>query len=64
MDFVHAVTSIDLVTRALVRGGDVDLVIFGVDEPKPQQVFWADDVIGEEVCWNCGEASNQRMILI
>jgi hypothetical protein len=33
VDLVHAVTSIDLVTRALVRGGDVpDLVIFGDDE--------------------------------
>lgn len=30
VDLVHAVTSVDLVTRALVRGGDVpDLVIFG-----------------------------------
>jgi methyl coenzyme M reductase subunit D len=29
-----AVTSVDLVTRALVRGGDTpDLVIFGDDEP-------------------------------
>lgn len=33
VDLVHAVTSVDLVTRALVRGGDVpDLVIFGDDE--------------------------------
>ena len=33
MDLVNAVTSVDLVTRALVRGGDVpDLVIFGEDE--------------------------------
>lgn len=33
VDLVHAVTSVDLVTRALVRGGDVpDLVIFGEDE--------------------------------
>lgn len=34
MDLVHTVTSVDLVARALVRGGDVpDLVIFGDDEP-------------------------------
>lgn len=33
VDLVHAVTSVDLVTRALVRGGDVpDFVIFGDDE--------------------------------
>lgn len=91
VDLVHAVTSVDLVTRALVRGGDVpDFVIFGDDEsvsfngllglkagtsrrtlrknlPKPQQVFWEDRVIGEEVSRNaihCGEASNQRVRLI
>jgi methyl coenzyme M reductase subunit D len=34
VDLVNAVTSVDLVTRALVRGGDTpDLVIFGDDEP-------------------------------
>lgn len=33
VDLVDAVTSVDLVTRALVRGDDVtDLVIFGDDE--------------------------------
>jgi methyl coenzyme M reductase subunit D len=33
VDLVNAVTSVDLVTRALVRGGDTpDLVIFGDDE--------------------------------
>lgn len=91
VDLVNAVTSVDLVTRALVRGGDVpDLVIFGEDKsvsfhglldhkaeisrgklrknsPKPKQVLCADGVIGEQVSRNavhCGEASNQRMILI